>query len=117
MPQIRSIAVLLGLAASHLAAAKRTPRSDKPWKAWEGKPQAMEGLPGKLSDRDARVHSRLAPAVQRLWCSAINYCNGSYGNVQVGALQARSSPIVRSGLLTTNSTDASWQPGTVRCAG
>jgi len=82
---------------------------------WEGKPQAMEGLPGKLSDRDARVHSRLAPAVQRLWCSAINYCNGSYGNVQVGALQARSSPIVRSGLLTTNSTDASWQPGTVRC--
>ena len=76
----------------------------------------MEGLPANLSERDFRAHSRLAPVVRRLWCGAVNYCNGSYGPVKVGALQAKLSPIVRSGLLTTNSTDASgWQPGTVRC--
>lgn len=75
----------------------------------------MEGLPANLSERDVRIHSRLAPVVKRLWCRAINYCNGSYGGVKVGALQAKSSEVVRSGLLTTKSTSASWQPGTVRC--
>ena len=76
---------------------------------------SMEGLPANLSERDVRIHSRLAPVVKRLWCRAINYCNGSYGGVVVGALQAKSSEVVRSGLLTTKSTSASWQPGTVRC--